>query len=396
MISRAQKLKLGSFVLVGLGLAIAIVLVLAGGSWRERSIAAHTHFAESVQGLEIGAPVKFRGVPIGVVDDIAISSRDLDIRVEIKLNEDRIMPSNGHGAHEFLAEMVNERGARCRLELAGITGMKYIDINFHETGTPPPMPENESGDSFHIPSTPSLLQGLTTDFSAALMKIARIDFEAIGKQLENLLVSINSVVDESDLTKIATHTATTLEHVSKLAENLSATLSGDEINGIVADARGTLNKLDTLMAEAHKQLAEAQLGSLAKTANAELQAAQLPAVAKEAQATLASYRQTASELSQAISALQNSLGEVHGFAESARKAVAEMELAATATAARDLLNDAGSGLRGLDNLRLELAKSLNQMNRTLARIDGLATALDEDPSSLLRGKQKLPVKPGRE
>ncbi|MFT5130023.1 MAG: hypothetical protein ACI8W8_003652, partial [Rhodothermales bacterium] len=109
-----------------------------------------------------------------------------------------------------------------------------------------------------------------------------------------------------------------------------------------------------------------------------------------------SYRKTATELGTAIAALQTSLGEVHEFAASARKVVTDMKLAETTTAARDLLQDAGTGIRGLDSLRNDLAKSLNQMNRTLNRIDGLATSLDEDPSSLLRGKQKLPVKPGRE
>jgi flagellin-like hook-associated protein FlgL len=241
-----------------------------------------------------------------------------------------------------------------------------------------------------------LLQGLTTDFSSALMKVARIDFESIGKQVETLLVSVNEVVADSDLSKIASHTATTLKHVSTLAENLAKSLSGEEMEAIISEARGSLTKLDALMAEAHSQLEEAQFGTLAKTATAELQSAKLPDVAREAQATLVSYRKTAVELGEGIAALQNSLVEVHEFAESARKVVSDMKLAETTAAARGLLQDASGGIRSLDSLRSDLATSLNQMNRTLNRLDGLATALDEDPSSLLRGKQKLPVKPGRE
>ena len=59
--------RLGLFVLVGLALIVAGVVVLGAGALLRPTILAETYFNESVQGLDVGAPVKYLGVEIGKV-----------------------------------------------------------------------------------------------------------------------------------------------------------------------------------------------------------------------------------------------------------------------------------------------------------------------------------------
>ena len=62
--------KLGLFVVVGLALAVATVTLLgAFSTYREVGLYV-SYFDESVQGLEVGSPIKFRGVTIGTVGRI--------------------------------------------------------------------------------------------------------------------------------------------------------------------------------------------------------------------------------------------------------------------------------------------------------------------------------------
>jgi len=53
--------KLGLFVVVGMGLALATVFWLGLRRLNRDAIPIVTYFDESVQGLDVGSPVKFRG-----------------------------------------------------------------------------------------------------------------------------------------------------------------------------------------------------------------------------------------------------------------------------------------------------------------------------------------------
>src|SRR5262245_33611283 len=70
MSDQARNVRVGAFVLGGLGLAFAFVLLLGAGSLFGRPVVVETVFDESVQGLGVGSAVYLRGVKIGEVSDI--------------------------------------------------------------------------------------------------------------------------------------------------------------------------------------------------------------------------------------------------------------------------------------------------------------------------------------
>ena len=73
-----NRWKLGLFVLLGMGLALAAIVLLGARNFNEKTVTYLTFFDESVQGLDAGSPVKFRGVTIGRVAtiDVAPDHRD--------------------------------------------------------------------------------------------------------------------------------------------------------------------------------------------------------------------------------------------------------------------------------------------------------------------------------
>jgi len=59
--------RLGVFVLSAIGVLIAIILIFGGGRFFKPSFTVETYVKQSVTGLDVGAPVRFRGVRLGQV-----------------------------------------------------------------------------------------------------------------------------------------------------------------------------------------------------------------------------------------------------------------------------------------------------------------------------------------
>jgi len=70
MSAKANYFKIGLFVLSAVALALVGIVVLGAGTLFERSVLFETYIDESVQGLDVGAPIKFRGVKVGTVKQI--------------------------------------------------------------------------------------------------------------------------------------------------------------------------------------------------------------------------------------------------------------------------------------------------------------------------------------
>ncbi|HEY0993538.1 MAG TPA: MCE family protein, partial [Kofleriaceae bacterium] len=124
MTAPATNFKLGLFALAATVAVALAVLALGLQTGRTPTTEFHTLFDESVQGLDIGAPVDFRGVRIGNVARIEIAS---DQRVDITLAvESRSSMRLGLAA-------VPPR-VRARLSNQGLTGVKLVDLDIADPG----------------------------------------------------------------------------------------------------------------------------------------------------------------------------------------------------------------------------------------------------------------------
>jgi ABC-type transporter Mla subunit MlaD len=83
MTGSATYFKLGVFA-VAFVASIGVVMVALEVRTRRAPVATyHTSFDESVEGLEVGAPVRYRGVKIGTVARIAIAADHRHVEVTL-------------------------------------------------------------------------------------------------------------------------------------------------------------------------------------------------------------------------------------------------------------------------------------------------------------------------
>src|SRR5206468_2641338 len=133
MSAETKYFKLGAFVLAGIAVAVGTVVVLGAGAVMRKKVMAETYVDESVQGLDVGAPVKFRGVHVGQLEKIEFAGvrydpKDPRICLTIAFWPETLHGYAGADPVGKLKEMV-DRGLRVRLASAGLTGGLYLELD---------------------------------------------------------------------------------------------------------------------------------------------------------------------------------------------------------------------------------------------------------------------------
>src|SRR5918995_3259770 len=72
--------KIGVFVISAIVIGVIGVVVLGAGAIFQTRSLIETYIDESVQGLDVGSPVKFRGVLVGNVEQITLSGVEYPTR----------------------------------------------------------------------------------------------------------------------------------------------------------------------------------------------------------------------------------------------------------------------------------------------------------------------------
>src|SRR5262245_24141815 len=133
--------RLGLFVTVSLVLLAGVLFLLSGRKLFQPTFTFETYFDESIAGLDLGAPVRFRGVPLGQVTAIMTSGATyekdtpFDQRHEYIVVRAKVTLSAEEAERlERDAPQLIKRGLRVQTQLAGITGQQYLSIDFLEAG----------------------------------------------------------------------------------------------------------------------------------------------------------------------------------------------------------------------------------------------------------------------
>ena len=115
---KRNALLIGSFVIIGLALIVASVLWLSGNTLFKKHLDVMIYYKSNVTGLYVGAPVTFRGVTVGQVEEIGIQvdrdSLKALVPVRVQLSPDALRFTGSKDTPLDLQTLV-QRGLRARL-----------------------------------------------------------------------------------------------------------------------------------------------------------------------------------------------------------------------------------------------------------------------------------------
>jgi paraquat-inducible protein B len=166
------------------------------------------YFDTSVNGLRVGAPVKFKGVEIGAVKDIRLQMEKgqvnkIPVIVEIDLEKLTSRGASGEIAVNppaFAQRMIN-MGLRGQLLMESlVTGLLYVGLDLFPNS--PVRLLQTGGDHYQyieIPTTPTTLEQAQDAATRIIAKIEELDFKGLTKSLTETVDGMNRLVNAPEL-----------------------------------------------------------------------------------------------------------------------------------------------------------------------------------------------------
>jgi paraquat-inducible protein B len=198
-------------------------------------------FEGSVRGLNVGAPVEFKGIRVGAVTDVRLEfdNRDTSFRIPvlIEIEPERVID---RGAEEVVSpyqtlKTLVDRGLRARLQTGNLlTGQLFVELDMHPD-TPIRL-VNADGPFPELPTIPASLAQITTSVTNFVAKLEKVDLVKISEELLGTLEGANRLVNAPELKAAVAELEITLgtfrsllrkldQHVEPLAGNIDQTVT---------------------------------------------------------------------------------------------------------------------------------------------------------------------------
>lgn len=225
---RARRIKVGVFLAVAGAAVVATALTLGGLHFWRSTDTYRIGYRATVSGLELGAPVKVRGVRVGEVTGIGLTD-EIASPVEVTIEVEGGTPIH--------------RGARAHLVRVGITDLKFIDIRGGELDAPRFRPGDE------IPGQDALLERYAERAE---------DLLDDAEQLSDNLVALTGPETREPLTAALERAAASLAAIESAAARIEKAAAQAE--ALVAETRAgvgeTRQRIDSTLEAADALIAE--------------------------------------------------------------------------------------------------------------------------------------------
>ena len=259
MSAQAHNVKLGLFVIGAIAAGVLLLLIIGSGRWFQSKTVIETYFNESVQGLDLGSKVKYRGVSVGEVtrigftynkyeQDKPMGERKRYVLVELTILGRLI--GNRAGGEITRAEQVHmeiEKGLRIRLAPQGITGTNYLEVDYVVPKTNAELPISWEPANLYIPSAQSTFTQFVAAAGDIAEKLQKLDLDGTLQRLNRLLDNTNRRVEAVDAGKISDSTNRVLAKLDTKLDQLHVDQLNRESTALLAELRQTNQKLGTIL-----------------------------------------------------------------------------------------------------------------------------------------------------
>ena len=253
--NKANFAKIGFFVLAGAALIVLAIGIAGARTFNKKVVEAETYFAESVTGLDLGSPVKYRGVPVGEVkrigfvyseygkrkDDLLTQAGARQILVVMALEPERFGLLGDQTADKVLRTLV-QQGLRVKIASSGVTGLSFLELDYfaQPSDVVEDYPLTWQPTNPFIPSTPSTMTNLKRAVDDVFVKLSAIDLRALGDEMLVTLYLLQNTLNKTDVAALSAEATKLLSELRETNRSVKKLLDAPEFAALPADLGATL------------------------------------------------------------------------------------------------------------------------------------------------------------
>ena len=255
---RPSATLIGAFVVGAVTLAVMAIATFGSGQFFRHTQRFVLYFSGSLNGLERGAPVKFRGVPIGSVKEIRLRipgqhEDETRIPVYIDVDQDRLADLGLRMLRTYDPDVIQQlidRGLRAQLQLQSIiTGVLYIGLDLFP-GTPVvlALPADRG---LEIPTLPTALEQAQVKVQKILERLSKVDLDAFVRSVTSAVDGVTTLVNSPDLRQAIVSAREALGEARTLVHDLEPQVGplATNVEAAAADMRAASQRLDATLAD---------------------------------------------------------------------------------------------------------------------------------------------------
>ncbi len=268
---------IGAFVIGAVVLLVIAVIAFGSGRLFKKSREFVLYFDTSVNGLRVGAAVKFKGVEVGSVKNIVLqleqNTQIARIPVIIEIDLDKLTSRGARGTiaedQEAFRRAITDLGLRGQLLMESlVTGLLYVGLDFFP-GTPVRLVQQMDGQNKYpeIPTTPTTLEQAQDAITRVINKLEEIDFKELTNSLTETVNGVNHLVNSPALKSALQRIDNTIPKIDeaiveirKMTTNLDGNITklSTNLQGTSDSAREAMQQFAITMKQTDLALKEAE------------------------------------------------------------------------------------------------------------------------------------------
>jgi paraquat-inducible protein B len=272
---RRRFFRLGLFILGAVAIAAVFVVAFGANRLLQPRVTIETYFDESVQGIDVGSAIRYRGVQVGQVSRIGFTYTDYEqdkppqqrkqyVLVEAHVRPEELTGRPGRIDRALLQSWI-ERGLRVQMVAQGVTGLYYLELDYVDPARSRSLPVDWTPNDVYIPSTPSTFGTIVSGAENLMRKLDQVNLDHVVLNLNKLLLTLDVTLKNIQSDRLGETSVQLLDDVRESNQRLQAILGNPAWKTLPTDAAATMRSARTLLENEQLPLALSRLTQTLET-----------------------------------------------------------------------------------------------------------------------------------